>query len=119
MIPFLEAAKNRRRNAERSAAGGRFLFVSSRSGRLGFGGLGVVALGRLGDQAAAEGLGADLDADDLAVDQGANLLDIRAELALGDAGHLGADAAEVLRLAAVRLLVAAAGLPAGEMTNPW
>src|SRR5947207_7639658 len=76
------------------------------------------ALG-LGDQAHLDGLGADLDADDLAIDDGAHLLDIRLELPGGDAGDLGADAAKVFGFAAVGDLVAEGGFLAGEMTDAW
>ena len=64
------------------------------------------ALGRLGHQAHADGLGADLDPHDAAIDDRANLLDIRPELAVGDAGDFGADAAQVFGFAAMGHLAA-------------
>src|SRR5688572_16620862 len=87
---------------------------SKRSGgRLG----GDLPARRLDDHAVADGLGADLHANDLAVNHGADLLNIRLELAGGDPGDLGADPAQILRLAAMGDLVAEGGLLAGEVTN--
>src|SRR5689334_10057601 len=54
----------------------------------------VLATDRLHDESVADRLGADLDANDLPVDDGADLLDVRAELAGRDPGHLRADAAQ-------------------------
>src|SRR5436305_1540627 len=86
------------------------------SSRLGGGGGGVFAADRLDDQAVADGLGADLQPHDPPVDHGADLLDVRLELPRGDPGHLRADAAEVLRLAAVGDLLAEGGPLAGKVT---
>src|SRR6476646_935816 len=77
----------------------------------------VLPLDRLHNQAIANGLGADLGADDLAVDHSADALDVRAELAGGDARDLRPDAAKVLGLAAMGDLVSEGGLLAGEITN--
>src|SRR6476469_5128038 len=74
----------------------------------------ALAADRLLDHAVADGLGADLDTDDAAVHDGADLLDVGLELARGDAGRLGPDAAEVLRLAAMGLLIAEAVLLTGK-----
>src|SRR5258708_3860380 len=82
-------------------------------------GLDVFALDRLDDHAVADGLGADLDANDLAVDDGSDLLDVGAELAGSDAGDFGSDAAQVLGLAAMGDLVSEGGFLTGKMANAW
>jgi hypothetical protein len=74
---------------------------------------------RFDDQAVADGFGADLDADDPAVDDGADLLDIGPELSGGNAGDFGADAAEVFGLAAVGDLIAEAGFLSGKIAGAW
>src|SRR3954452_11135497 len=66
-----------------------------------------LALVRLLDQPAADGADGDADRLDLAVDLDLHPLQVRQEPPLGAAGDLTADAAEVLGLAAVPLLVAA------------
>src|SRR5579862_4171684 len=78
-----------------------------------------LALHGLGDQAHLDRLGADLDTDNLPIDDRANLLDIGTELAGGDARDLGSDAAQIFRLAAMGNLVAEGGLLTGEITNAW
>ena len=75
--------------------------------------VGLGAFEALGDQAGAEGLGGSPDAFGLAVDQDADLLEVRLELASGTAGDLDADAAQVLGLAAVGALTANLGATAG------
>src|SRR5215207_6308789 len=70
-------------------------------GGLGSLGLLVGSADGLGDEAVADRLGADLDADDSPVDDGANLLDVRAELSGGNPGDLRSHAAQVLGLAAM------------------
>src|SRR5262249_6625947 len=82
-------------------------------------GLGVLATHRLGDQSLLDRLGADFHTDDPAINHGADLLNVRFELARGDAGYLRADAAQVLGFAAVGDLVAEGGLLAGEIANAW
>lgn len=82
-------------------------------------GLGVVAARRLDDQSVADRLGAHLDSHDSAIDQGADLLNIRPEFPSGNAGDLRSNAAEVFCLAAMGDLVSEAGFLAGEMTNAW
>src|SRR5439155_19503699 len=81
------------------------------------GGLAVLSADGLDDQPITDGFGADLDADDPPVNNGPDLLDVGLEFARGDAGGLGAHAAEVLGLAAVRDLVAGMSLLASEITN--
>src|SRR5687767_10105976 len=83
------------------------------------GGLGVLAADGLDDLAHADGLGADFDAHDLPINDRADLLNIRHELARGDAGDLGPDAAKVFGLAAMGDLVAEGRLLTGEITNAW
>src|SRR6478672_11376085 len=68
------------------------------------------------DQPAADRLDGNPDALDLAVDFDLDLLQVRLEGAFGFAGHLGADAAQILRLAAASVLIAAAWLHAGHGT---
>src|SRR5580700_1062457 len=81
-------------------------------------GLGFVfPVNGLGDQSLADGLGRHLDADDAAVDDGANALNVGLEFARGDAGDLGADAAQVFGLAAMGDLVTKGGLFSGVVTN--
>src|SRR5687768_14015452 len=85
----------------------------------GGGGPGVTTFDRFDDHAVADGLGADLDADDRAVDDGANGLNVRPELSGGDARDLRADAAEVFGFAAVGFLVTERRLLTGEIANAW
>ena len=59
----------------------------------------VITFGRFFNQAEANGLGRDPDAADFAVDDRADLLDVGFEFALGLAGDLAADTAEILGLA--------------------
>src|SRR5439155_8765004 len=77
----------------------------------------VLAADGLDHHAVADCLGANLDADDPAVHNRADFLDVRLELARGDAGGLSADPAQVLGLAAVRDLVAEAGFLTGEIAD--
>ena len=69
------------------------------------------------DEAVADGFGADIDADDLAVDDGADAVDVGLEFAGGDPGDFGANAAEVFGFAAVGDLVSEAGLFCGKMAD--
>jgi len=78
-----------------------------------------LALDRLGDQAHLDGLGADLDPADATVDQSANFLDVRTELAGGDASDLGPDTAEVFGFAAMGDLIPEGRVLTGKMTNAW
>src|SRR5581483_3163697 len=71
-------------------------------------------LDRLGDQPAADGADGDADRLDRAVDLDLHPLEVRLEPPLGDAGHLPADAAEVLGLAAAADLIAPDGLLARD-----
>src|SRR5690349_16467196 len=75
-----------------------------------------LALDRPLHQAGADGRGGDADALHLAVDDHLDLLEVRLELAAGDAGDLLADAAQVLGLAAVGLLIPQRRLLAGDGT---
>src|SRR5438874_7927604 len=75
-----------------------------------------LALDRLLDQPAADGADGDADRLDRAVDLDLDPLQVRQEPPLGGAGNLAADAAEVLGLAPVALLVAADRLLAGDRT---
>src|ERR1700741_2395308 len=68
------------------------------------------------DQPAADGADGDADRLDRAVDLDPDPLQVRGEPPLGGAGDLSADAAEVFRLAAVSLLIAADRLLAGDRT---
>jgi hypothetical protein len=86
-------------------------------GRLGGGWLCVFSTDGLYDQSLLDGFGADAKADDIAVDDGAHLLDIGLEGASGDAGDLGADAAQVLGFAAMGDLIAEGGFLTGEIAN--
>ena len=87
-----------------------------RGGGSGFGLFPVAAFG-LDDQAHLDRLGTDLDPDDGAVDQGADLLNVRLELPGGDAGDLRADATEVLGFATMGNLIAKGGLLTGKKAN--
>src|SRR5277367_1972236 len=89
------------------------------SGRSLLRGLHPFATDGLGNETRLDRLGADLDAQNLPVNDGANLLNVRLERAGGDAGHLGADPAEILGLAAMGDLIPERGLLAGEITNAW
>src|SRR5687768_13483220 len=80
------------------------------------GGFALAADGLL-DEAVADRLGRHLDAHDATVHDRADLLDVGLELARGDPGGLGPDAAQVLGLAAVGLLVAERGLLTCEIAN--
>src|SRR5262245_40743030 len=71
----------------------------------------------LDHQSKLDGLCGNLESTDLAIDQGADALDVRLELALGDARRLDADAAQVLGLAATCDLPACPGSSACEMTH--
>src|SRR5207253_2949015 len=71
-------------------------------------------LDRLDDQPAVDGRGRYPHLLHHAVHDAPHLLEVRLELAPAGAGDLLADAAEVLRLTAVGILVAERGLPAGE-----
>src|SRR5437762_1347561 len=75
-----------------------------------------LALGRPLHQAGADGRGGDADALHLAVNDHLDLLKVRLELAARDAGDLLADAAQVLGLAAVSLLIPQHRLLAGDGT---
>src|SRR6266550_7636402 len=79
----------------------------------------IATTDRLDDQSHADRLSADLDAHDPAVYYSADLLNIGLELARGDAGDLGADAAKVLGLAAMGLLVPEGGFLTCEKTDAW
>src|SRR4051794_22699331 len=82
------------------------------------GGLGdELTLEGLDDEAHAECLGGDLGADGLAVDHGGDGEDVGAELALGFAGDLLTDAAEVLGFAAVTEAASSGSLAAGKCTD--
>src|SRR4051812_31290555 len=74
--------------------------------------IGLRALKALDHQTRAEGLGGSPDAFSSAVDDDANLLEVRLELACRAAGDLDAHAAEVLGLAAVGALTADLGATA-------
>src|SRR5260370_19920079 len=75
----------------------------------------LAPLGAL-DAAAANALHADAQALDAAADLALDVLQVRHELALARAGDFRADAAEVPRLAAVRLLIADGRLLAANGT---
>ena len=60
----------------------------------------IIAFGRFLNQSHAYGLGGNLDPADPTVHHGPDLLNIRLKLAFADAGHLPADAAQILRLTA-------------------
>ena len=75
----------------------------------------VIAFGRFYDQAAADGLGGNLYADDFSVDNSANFLDIRLEFAFGDAGDLATDAAEILGFTASSDTAAGTGAFTGKI----
>src|SRR5262245_26436828 len=75
-----------------------------------------LALDRPGHQAGADRRGGDAQPLHLAVDHDLDLLEVRLELPLGNAGDLLADAAQVLGLAAVGLLIADRRLLAGDRT---
>ncbi len=81
--------------------------------------VGLGALEALGDEAGAESLGRCPDAFSLAVDDDANLLEIRLELACRAAGDLDTDAAEVLGLTAVGTLATNLGATAGINAFVW
>src|SRR5579862_2047037 len=82
-------------------------------------GLGVVSMDRLGHQSHANSLGTDLDADNAAIDQRTNFVNVRFEFAMGDAGDFRTDAAKVFGLAAMGDLVSEGGFLAGKMTDAW
>src|SRR5262249_60262604 len=75
-----------------------------------------LALGRPGHQARADRRGGDAQALHLPVDDDLDLLEVRPELPLGNAGDLLADAAQVLGLPAVGLLLPDYRLLAGDRT---
>src|SRR6266481_8080657 len=75
-----------------------------------------LAFDRLLDQPGPDGAHGDADRLDRAVDLDLDALEVREEPPLGRAGDLPADAAEVLGLAAVALLVTADGLLARNCT---
>jgi hypothetical protein len=81
----------------------------------GFGSFGlIIALGRFDNQAIANRLGGDLDSNYLAIDQGANLLDVGFELAFTDAGNLAAHATKVFGFTAAGDAAAGTGSFAGK-----
>ena len=110
------------RQSPRIAIGGLVIsfvdFLKDLRRRLGFG-LDVLAADGFGHQTIADCLGADFEPHDSAIDDRSHFLDIRLELAGGDARDFGPHAAEVFGLAAVGHLVAEAGLFSGKMANAW
>src|SRR3954471_20888298 len=78
---------------------------------------GLRTANRLDNHPIANRLGANLDPHDTPVDDSPDLLNVRLELARGDTGRLGTDAAKVLRLPAMGDLVAEGGLLTGEIAN--
>ena len=76
----------------------------------------IVAFGGLGDQALTDGFGGDADAHDLAIDQGADFLDVGLEGAFADAGDLAAYATEVFGFAASGDGTAKTGSLSGDTT---
>jgi hypothetical protein len=89
------------------------------SGGNGGSGLGPLSADWFDDHARLDGLGADLHADNLPVDDSANLLNVRLERAGSDAGDLGANTTQVLGLAAMGDLIPKRGLLTGEIANAW
>lgn len=77
----------------------------------------VVSLRRLFDQAHTNRLGGDLNSADLAVYNGADLLDIGFEFPFRNAGDLPADAAQILGFTASFDTATCRGSFAGKKTN--
>src|SRR5882762_7557178 len=79
----------------------------------------IAATDGLHNQSHADGFGADLDPHDPPIHHGADFLNIGLEFARGNAGDLGADAAKVLGLAAMGLLMPEGGFLTCEKTDAW
>jgi hypothetical protein len=71
---------------------------------------------RFDDKAHSDGLGGGFDSADLAIDDGADILDVGLEFSLGSAGDFDADAAKVLGLASIGFLPAVSGPASGKVT---
>jgi len=78
-----------------------------------------VAFGRLDHVAHADRLRRYLDPAHFAIHQGANLLNVRSELALGDPRRLLTDASKVLGLSLSSDRASGSGFLACEITNSW
>jgi hypothetical protein len=82
-------------------------------------GLGVFSADGFYDQTLLDGFGADAQANDVAIDDSSDFLDVGLESTSGNAGDFGADTAQVLRFTAMGDLVAEGGFLTGEITNAW
>ena len=78
----------------------------------------IIAFGRFLNQSHSYRFGGDFNAADLTVHEGPNALDVWTEHALGAAGDLSSDAAEVLGFAPPGDTPAATGLLASKKTGP-